>query len=112
LERPNQTSGVGRPALGEAGNDLRAALLGPHQAFEHLPGDAERLAVAGQRGVEDLRITRHSEDELVLLGRGGALVPLALASGEGKADEYGGSEDRGNGSEPGGAHRGSPLRTC
>jgi hypothetical protein len=88
------------PALGEERGGVGGAGHRADEALEHLARDAERLAVARERGVEAGRVSRRAEDErrvdVAALVLSATFVALTGAGGEDdRADG-----DRGNAGEP------------
>jgi hypothetical protein len=87
------------PALGEQRGGVGRARLDADEALEDLARDAERLAVARERGVEPARVVRRAEDERAVDVRRflvrAAAVALAGASAE---------HDRAQGDDRGAGH--------
>src|SRR5690606_22121190 len=79
VERVRQAVLADVPALGEQRRRVGGAGLDAHEALEDLARDPERLAVAGERGVERAGLCRAGEDERAVAAPAGAAFGVPLA---------------------------------
>src|SRR5690606_6926286 len=103
------------PGLGEQRCGVRGAGDRADEALEDLAGDAERLAVAGERGVERARVGGRREGERHLAAAGAAVAATGLAAAVVIAlGRTSGEDERGcgcYGSPLRGPSHGAPSRT-